>query len=215
MANNGVDDFKSKLVGGGARPNLFRVICPFPAGTGGSIVNAEFLIKAAALPSSTQGTIEVPYRGRKLKIPGDRTFEQWTIKVINDTSFNLRNAFENWIDLVNPPTSNSGVTDIAQYAQQVTVYQLDKASNDIKSYGFHDCYPVTVGAIELSYESNDAIEEFDVTFNYQYFLTSSTTYPGTSAGGIGSILAGLKSGIKSAATGAISRATGGIVNVGG
>jgi hypothetical protein len=207
----GVDNFKSKLIGGGARPNLFRVDCPFPTGTGGNDESASFLIKAAALPASTQGTIEVPYRGRKLKIPGDRTFEQWTVKVINDTSFNLRNAFENWVDLVNPPASNSGVTDIAQYVSQLKVTQLDKGGNEIKSYGFADCYPVSVGAIELSYDTNDQIEEFDVTFNYQYFLTSSTQYPGVQGGGIGSFLSGLKIGIVSAANEAINRATGSIL----
>jgi hypothetical protein len=211
MANS-VNDFKAKLVGGGARPNLFRVEVPFPAGTGGNQETASFLIKAAQIPAAQQGTIEVPYRGRKFKIPGDRTFDQWTVKVINDTTFDLRNAFENWLDFMNPAPGNSGQTSYSTYMSQLRVYQLDKGGNDIKCYTFVDAYPATVGAIELSYDSNDAIEEFDVTFNYQYWLSSSTVFTGKDGGaGIGGIISGLKAGLINAAGAAVSRATGGIL----
>ena len=206
MANS-VDDFKSKLTGGGARPNLFRVECTFPAGTGGNTELASFLIKSASLPAATQGTIEVPFRGRKFKIPGDRVYDQWTVKVINDIPMNLRNAFENWIDITNPPRANTGATFFGAYMTQLKVWQLDKAGNEVKGYQFIDCYPVTVGAIELNYDSNDAIEEFDVTFNYQYWLSNTTVYPGGgNGGGIGSIISSLKSGIANAAGAAVSGA---------
>jgi hypothetical protein len=211
MANS-VNDFKAKLVGGGARPNLFRCEVPFPAGTGGSQEQASFMIKAAQIPAATQGTIEVPYRGRKFKIPGDRTFETWTVKVINDTTFDLRNAFENWLDIMNPAPSNSGNVAYNTFMSQLRVYQLDKAGNDVKCYTFVDAFPQSVGSIELGYETNDAIEEFDVVFNYQYWLSSSTVFTGQGGGaGIGGIISGLKSGLINAAGAAVGRATGGIL----
>lgn len=205
MANS-VNDFKAKLVGGGARPNLFRVECPFPAGTGGSQETASFMIKAAQIPASTQGTIEVPYRGRKFKIPGDRTFDKWTIKIINDTTFDLRNAFENWIDFTNPAPGNSGKTNYNSFMSQLRVYQLDKAGNDVKCYTFVDAWPEMVGPIELGYDTNDAIEEFDVTFCYQYWLSSSTVFTGKDGGaGITGIISGLKSGLINAVGSVVGR----------
>ena len=215
MANS-VNDFKAKLVGGGARPNLFRCEVPFPGGTGGNQETASFLIKAAQIPAAQQGTIEVPYRGRKFKIPGDRTFDTWTVKVINDTTFDLRNAFENWIDIMNPAPSNSGNVAYSTFMAQLRVYQLDKAGNDVKCYTFVDAFPQSIGAIELGYDANDTIEEFDVVFNYQYWLSSSTVFTGKDGGGgIGGIISGLQSGLVNAAagaaSGAISRATGGLL----
>lgn len=220
MANS-VNDFKSKLVGGGARPNLFYVNCTFPANLGGNSNQAQFLIKSASLPSAKHDTITVPYRGRQLKIPGDRTFDQWTIKVINDTTFGLRNAFENWIDIVNPAAANSGTTNMDAYMSQIDIVQLDKSGNPIKSYGLVGAFPASVGAIELSYDTNNAIEEFDVTFEYQYFLSNSTVFTGAGGGssagpagipGLGSLLSALKSGIKNvavnAAAGAVNSALG-------
>lgn len=184
-----LNDFKARLVGGGARANLFRVECPFPGRTGGNQQQATFMIKSAALPASTQGKIEIPFRGRKFKIPGDRTFDTWTVKVINDSTFDLRNAFENWIDISNPAPSNTGDINFSSYMCQLQVIQMDKSGNDIKRYLFVDAFPTSIGAIEVAYETNDAIEEFDVTFEYQYWISNSTKFAGNkrSAGTAGTI----------------------------
>lgn len=205
---NSINSFKSKLIGGGARPNLFRVECPFPAGTGGNQEVASFMIKSASLPASSQGKIEVPFRGRKFKIPGDRVFDTWTFKVINDSTFDLRNAFENWIDITNPAASNSGDINYYSYMTQLRVYQLDKSGNDVKCYSFIDAFPTAIGAIELNYDSNDQIEEFDVTFDYQYWLSNSTTFAGGFGGGngLGGIISGLKAGIANVAGQAVGSA---------
>ena len=191
-----VTDFKARLIGGGARANLFRVECPFPTKTGGDQQQASFMIKSAALPASTQGKIEIPFRGRKFKIPGDRTFDTWTVKVINDSTFDLRNAFENWIDISNPAPSNTGDINFNSYMCQLQVIQMDKAGNDIKRYLFVDAFPTSIGAIEVAYETNDAIEEFDVTFEYQYWISNSSKFVGNqraagSAGIIGALKADL------------------------
>ena len=136
-----ISDFKSKLKGGGARPNLFEVELTFPNGVGVQDVNevvenARFLVKAAALPSSVLGPIEIPFRGRKLKIAGDRTFESWTITVINDTSFNIRSAFEKWMNYINKLDNATGETDPALYQVDAKVHQLDRDGGTLRKYVF-------------------------------------------------------------------------------
>ncbi len=187
-----LNDFKARLVGGGARANLFRVECPFPSRTGGNQEQATFMIKSAGLPASTQGKIEIPFRGRKFKIPGDRTFDVWTIKVINDSTFDLRNAFENWIDITNPSPSNTGDVNFNNYMCQLQVIQMDKAGNDIKRYLFVDAFPTSIGQIEVAYDTNDAVEEFEVTFEYQYWISNSSRFTGNKrAAGVPGIITGL------------------------
>ena len=126
-----ISDFKSKLKGGGARPNLFEVELAFPSGVNLQdenevLDNARFLVKAAALPSSTVAPIDIPFRGRILKIAGDRTFETWTITVMNDTSFNIRSAFEKWMNFINKLDNGTGETDPALYQVDAKVHQLDR-----------------------------------------------------------------------------------------
>jgi hypothetical protein len=175
MAILGVDDFKSKLIGGGARPNLFKATVNFPAYAGGEVELTSFLIKAAQLPASTIGTINVPFRGRQVLIAGDRTFEPWTITVINDVDFKVRNAFERWMNGINQHRNNTGLTNPVDYQADLTVAQLDKAGNEVKVYTFRSTFPTALSAIELSYESTDVIEEFTVEMQVQYWESDTTS----------------------------------------
>ena len=175
MAN--INDFKAKLAGGGARANQFKVTMPFPgySQVGGEIEELAFLCKITQLPAMTVGMVTVPFRGRQIKIAGDRTFADWTITVINDTNFKLRNAFERWQNGINNMTDGEGLTNPADYQVDAFVDQLDRNGATLKSYTLRGAYPMEVAAIELDYGNNDTIEEFQVTFNYQYFESNTTT----------------------------------------
>ena len=175
MAN--INDFKAKLAGGGARANRFKVTMPFPgyAQVGGEIEELAFLCKVTQLPAMTVGMVTVPFRGRQIKIAGDRTYADWTITVINDTNFKLRNAFERWQNGINNATDGEGLTNPADYQVDAFVDQLDRNGATIKSYTLRGAYPIDIAQIELDYGNNDAIEEFQVTFNYQYFESNTTT----------------------------------------
>ena len=175
MAN--INDFKAKLAGGGARPNQFKVTMPFPgyAQVGGEIEDLAFLCRATVIPSMTVGNINVPFRGRQIKIAGDRTFEDWTVTVLNDTDFKLRNAFERWQNGINNMTDNEGLTNPVDYQVDAFVGHLDRNGNTIKSYTLRGLYPTIVSAIDLNYETNDVVEEFTATFAYQYFESNTTT----------------------------------------
>ena len=175
MAN--INDFKAKLAGGGARANQFKVTMPFPgySQVGGEIEELAFLCKVTQLPAMNIGPITVPFRGRQIKVAGDRTFADWTITVINDTNFKLRNAFERWQNGINNMTDGEGLTNPADYQVDAFVDQLDRNGATIKSYTLRGAYPIELAAIELDYGNNDTIEEFQVTFNYQYFESNTTT----------------------------------------
>jgi len=172
-----ITDFKAKLSGGGARPNQFKVTMPFPgyAQVGGEIETLAFLCQATSLPDMTIGSISVPFRGRVIKIAGDRTIADWSITVMNDTDFKLRNAFERWQNGINNMTDNEGLTNPADYQVDAFVDQLDRNGATIKSYTLRGAHPVIISAIALGYGTNDEIETFEVTFNYQYFETNTTT----------------------------------------
>jgi hypothetical protein len=175
MAILGVDDFKSKLVGGGARPNLFKATINFPAYAGGDVELTSFLCKGAALPASTITPVVVPFRGRQLQVAGDRTFEPWTITIINDTDFKIRNAFERWMNGINQHTANTGLTNPVDYQADMSVAQLDKAGNEVKVYDFRGTFPTNISSIELSYDSTDVIEEFTVELQVQYWEANTTS----------------------------------------
>ena len=169
MAILGVDDFKSKLRGGGARPNYFKATINFPTYANGDVELTSFLCKAAQLPGSTMGTIDVPYRGRILKMAGDRTFETWTATIINDTDFAIRNAMERWTNGINGFKTNTGLTSPIDYEADLKIEQLDRNGDSLKTYTFRGAYPLNIGAIELSYDTADTIEEYTVEFNYLYW----------------------------------------------
>jgi len=179
-----ISDFKSKLTGGGARPNLFEVILAFPNDIGidsGVVDNARFLVKAAALPASTISPIDIPFRGRILKIAGDRTFETWTITVMNDSSFEIRSAFEKWMNYMNKMDDGTGSTDPTTYQKDAIVHQLDRTGEILRSYKFWDIFPTNISTIDLNYETTDTIEEFTVELQVHWWEAYKGT--GSSAGG--------------------------------
>jgi hypothetical protein len=159
-----ITDFKSKLTGGGARTNLFEVVLSFPDAAPADtevLDKARFMVKAAALPGSNVNFLDVAFRGRTLKVAGDRTFESWTITVLNDTDFSIRSAFENWMNVMNRVSDNTGVTDPAVYQADAFVYQLDRDGSTLRAYHFYDLFPTNISSIPLAYET-EGIEEFTV-----------------------------------------------------
>jgi len=159
-----ITDFKSKLSGGGARSNLFEVVLSFPTAAptdSNTLDKSRLLVKSAALPSSSVAPLEVAFRGRTLKLAGDRTFETWTITVINDTDFAIRSAFENWMNTINRVSDNTGITDPALYQADAYVYQLDRDGSTLRAYHMYDLFPTNISTINLSYET-DSIQEFTV-----------------------------------------------------
>ena len=167
-----ITGFKSKLAGGGTRPNLFEVEIAFPDQT--AIDNdvkdkSRFLIKAAALPASNITPIDVNFRGRILKIAGDRTFDTWTITVLNDVDFSIRSAFEKWMNLINKMSDATGEQNPAVYQPDAYVHQLDRDGSTLRTYKFHDVFPTNISQIDLSYETVDAIEEFTVEMQVQWW----------------------------------------------
>lgn len=175
MAILGVDDFKSKLKGGGARPNLFKVTINFPLYAGGDVELTSFMCETAQLPGSQLGTIIVPFRGRQVKFAGDRTFDAWQVTVINDTDFKIRDSFERWMNGMNGHATNTGLTNANDYQADLLVEQLDKDGSTLKTYNFRGCFPTTVSPIELSYASENEIERFQVEFQLQYWESNTTS----------------------------------------
>ena len=180
--NKTLSQFKSKLIGGGARPNLFEVeLTTLPSGISWDAEIFRYLCKAAALPASNIAQIDVPFRGRIFKVAGDRTFDVWQINVINDEDFRLRTAFESWMDLISKLDNNVGATDPSAYMTNAKVFQLGRGSQKerrdasgsnnavLKEYEFVDIFPTAISAIDLSYDTSDAIEEFTVDFQVQSF----------------------------------------------
>ena len=172
-----INDFKAKLAGGGARANQFKVTMPFPgyAQVGGEIEELAFLCQGTSIPAMTLGVVNVPFRGRNIKIAGDRTFEEWTVTVYNDTNFKLRNAFERWQNGINNMSDNEGLTNPVDYQVDAFIDHLDRNGNTVKSYTLRGAFPTSVGEIELDYEEKTSIEVFPVNFSYQYFETNTTT----------------------------------------
>jgi hypothetical protein len=179
MAFN-VDEIRARLQYGGARPNLFNVtLTPPTTVAGAGIANQiiPFVCKAASLPSSIVGTIEIPYFGRKVKVPGDRTYVEWVVTVINDENFLPRRALESWFEAINHPIENirtNGATgELNSYKGSATVVQYSKEGEALYEYELIGLYPSEVGSIETSWETNDTIEEFSATFQYDYWINKS------------------------------------------
>ena len=183
-ADRTIDKFKSRLSGGIARPNLFEVVLAFPDGVVDASVNdldskARFLVKSAALPASNIAPIVVPFRGRQLKIAGDRTFDEWQITVINDSDFAIRSSFERWMNSMAKVSDTSGNTNPEDYTRDAYVYQLgrsavtpnsqESASNMpiLRTYKFYSVFPTQVSQLDLSYDNSDAVEEFTVNLQVQ------------------------------------------------
>ena len=183
--NRTISQFKSRLAGGGARPNLFEVELTLDGeGLGFSLPGYDatqmaFLCKAANLPAQNVASIDVPFRGRIFKVAGDRTIDTWTITIINDEDFRLRRAMEFWTEQIAALDTNLGATSPNAYMAAAKVYQLGRGSTPqstnnsgsanavLAEYEFVDIFPTEVSAIDLSYDSSDTIEEFTVTFQVQ------------------------------------------------
>ena len=203
-----LDAFKGRMIGGGARPNLFECELFFPADAIPENTSSDeledksrFLVKAAQLPASNITPIQIPFRGRNLKIAGDRTFDPWTVTVINDAQFNIRDAMEQWSNLINDLQFDVGDINPADYQTKAEVFQLSRQAQGtgaqstakggeiiqtLRTYNFEGIYPNAVSSIPLDYGATDQIEEFQVTFNYLFWTTD---LPGV-AGGQESVTAG-------------------------
>ena len=178
-----ISDFKAFMIGGGARANQFLVQLTFPTFVSTGVVagqEAQFLCKAAQLPASTVENVQIQYRGRPVNFAGERSFEPWNITVYNDTSFNIRNALEQWSNGVQSLTTTEGKVNPRDYQVDLQVSQLDRNGAILKTYKFVDAYPNLIGAIQLDYDAVNQIETFDVTFQYNYW--TSTTAEGGAFG---------------------------------
>ena len=173
MAFN-IQEIRSQLVLGGARNSLFQVQIANPANGAGD-VKVPFMVKAAQIPAATLGMIEVPYFGRKIKIAGDRTFAEWTVTVINDEDFLIRNAMEQWMHSINSHAGNIrefGSASPLLYKSNAQITQFSKTGVPIREYTFNGMFPTEVSTIEMAWETTDTIEEFTVTFQYDFWEVS-------------------------------------------
>lgn len=196
-----ISGFKERLTGGGSRSNLFEVSIPsFPqelqqlwkAGSRNEIETFSFLCKSANLPASNIASIDVPFRGRIMKVAGDRTIDPWTVTIINDENFRLRTAFELWMNAISKLDNNTGITNPTNYMTDAYVYQLGRGARSglestnnalgseidrvnggtvepLRTYKFYDIFPTNVSEIALSYDSENEIEEFTVEFQVQWW----------------------------------------------
>ena len=164
-----ISQFKNKLGAGGARPNQFLVTLTFPAAVGAGSSDDSLLVTSAALPASNVNPTIVQYRGREVKFAGERTFDPWTITVMNDTSMKMRRIFEAWSNLMNNRVDNGGALAPATYMCDLDVAQLDRNDATIRKYSIYNAFPITVSEVALAYSANDVISEFNVTFQYSHF----------------------------------------------
>jgi len=173
MAFN-VNTFRGELKQGGARPSLFEIQLFAPQGgtlNGGDLISkSPFMVRAGQIPQSTLGTVIVPYFGRQVKLAGNRTFDDWTVTVMNDEDFKLRNALENWSHKINGHSENLNNygTNPSRYKAQALVKQYSKEGGVIQTYQFDGLYPVAISPIDLAWEA-EAIEEFSITFAYDWW----------------------------------------------
>jgi len=179
--SHSIEKIKSTLKGGGARPNLFQVnLTSFPGGADYDSDEFSILCKAAQLPASNIASIDVPFRGRIFKVAGDRTFDTWTVTVINDNDFKIRTAMEAWMQFTGQYADGSGATDPASYQVNADVIQFARQATALnkvdttglesaKQYRFYGIFPTNISAIDLSYDTGDTIEEFTVEFQVQYW----------------------------------------------
>ena len=163
-----------QVVKQGVRPNMFQVDISFPdtVDADGSLVS--YMCKSAVLPAANIGVIEVPFRGRTVKIAGDRTFDNWSATFINDKEMKSRAYFESWLNQINSHKANTAnEIDPTSYGRSVVIRQLEKNNSvngdELRSYKLWYAFPISTSAIDLAYDSNDQIEEFSVEFQYSYW----------------------------------------------
>jgi len=169
-----ISEFKAQMRGGGARPNQFRVELTFPAFVGQATAAgnaAQFLCKSSTLPGSFIEDAMVNYRGRPVHFAGERTFQPWTVTVFNDTDFLIRNVVERWSNGIINYDATNGILRPTDYQVDMSVHQLDRNDNVIKTYKLFDAYPTVVAPIQLDFDANNQIETFDIEFVFNYFTT--------------------------------------------
>ena len=188
FANRDITKFRQRLNKGGVRSNLFEVeIKDIPGGGADVQDEIRFLVKAAEIPASNIGNIPVPFRGRVLPVAGDRTFDPWTVTIINN-DFKIRDSMEKWSNFINDMVLANGSVDPESYQKSALVKQLsrDAASGDkpevLRQYNFIGIYPNVISNIPLDYGATDQIEEFQVTFNYLYWTVGATNEAGKGSG---------------------------------
>ena len=186
-----ITNFRDRLVGGGARPNFFEVNITIPESVsklGDVDTDMRFMVKAAEIPAANLGNIPVPFRGRVLPVAGDRTFDPWTVTIINDTNFHIRDAMERWSDFINDLQTAQGEINPENYQKVGFVKQLSRRGTGagdgvdiLREYKFTGIYPNVVSSIPLDYGASDQIEEFQVTFNYLFWevIGGTTDYGGS------------------------------------
>jgi hypothetical protein len=175
MATNfDISAFRSKLKDGGARPNQFQVVIRYPDFIAGPASEAgRFLITTAELPGQTMGVTPVYYRGRLVKMAGDKEFAPFSCSIINDTDFTIRNALERWMGYMEDAVTKGGVVQPALYQKPIDIFQLDRNGRTLRQYKLRDAFPVEIGPVQLDFGSNDQISTFGVTFQYQTFTVES------------------------------------------
>jgi len=179
-----IDTFRQKL-NGGSKANLFKIeikVNEIGGIDGVDLNDLTILCKSGAIPAFTLGIIEVPFRGRRIKIPGDRTYADWTATFVNDDSQNIRKSFDNWMNnIINVDGENSLRDSTSSYRCTIVVNQLRPDGTTARTYELYDAFPTDVSAIDLSYDTTDAVQEFTVTFQYHYLDVGGTSATGTDA----------------------------------
>lgn len=176
-------EFKSNLIGGGARANQFEVELTLPTIAKNSSEagrKAKFLCKASSLPGSSLGVAQTYYRGRMLPLAGERQFAPWTVSIYNDTDFAIYNSIESWMDQINNLQYNTGITNPGAYTTDMQVHQLGRNGEVLKSYKFVGAFPFQLSPINLDMQQNDQVEEFQVQFIYAHYITDFDSKSGVS-----------------------------------
>lgn len=174
MPITNIEEFRSRLVTGGARPTLFRITNPFPSTLGADAEELSYMAKAASIPEEIISPISVGYFGRKIKLAGDRTYRDWNLTIINNEMYSIRNVFESWHNLLNSPEGNVRAFSYINpniYKTDVNVEQLNQGGDISRIYKLVGAFPIRIGDIRLSWDDQNTIEEFDVTFAYDYFTS--------------------------------------------
>ena len=181
MAN--LSGFTQALQGGGARANQFSVSMS-GSGAAGLTGNFHFLCRSAQIPALTIGEVAVPYRGRVIYLAGDRTYDAWTVTIMNDRNYSVRSFLENWMDDMSDigGTTRVNTLSASEYYGNATVSQLDRNNSAIRSYKLEGVWPTTIDAIDLSYDANDAVEEFGATFRFNWMTIGGAGQGGSSGG---------------------------------
>ena len=166
-----IEEFKARLGAGGARPNQFRVSLAFPSYVTGVDTSMSLLVTGAALPASNVNPAIIQYRGREVKLAGERIFDPWTITVVNDSEFSLRRPFEEWMNGLNDRNNNEGILTPREYQADITVEHLDRNDEVLQGgrYTLRTSFPIQMSEIALQYAQNDIFEEFTVTFQYTHY----------------------------------------------